>query len=147
MKSQTIHEVFIYLSVSDPKAAIKFYTEVFGAEELFKLTGTDGEIGHAEIKIGPATIMLSSEYPDLDIRSPLHYGGTGVRIHLHVDDVDTLAQMAARAGAKIIMQPADQPHGERQCRFRDPFGHEWLLGHEVEKLSKEEMQRRIDEAN
>lgn len=147
MNDQTIHEVYIYLCVSNPEKALDFYSEVFGAEELFRLTKPDGEIAHAEIKVGPATVMLAGEYPDLGIRSPLHYGGTGIRIHLHVDDVDALAQKAAGVGAKILMEPTDQPHGERQCRFRDPFGHEWLLGHEIEKLSPEEMQHRFDETD
>jgi uncharacterized glyoxalase superfamily protein PhnB len=38
---------------------------------------------------------------------------------------------AADAGAVILREPADQSHGERQCRLRDPFGHEWLLGHPI----------------
>jgi PhnB protein len=31
----------------------------------------------------------------------------------------------------VLREPTDEPHGERQCRIRDPFGHEWLLGHEL----------------
>jgi hypothetical protein len=27
---------------------------------------------------------------------------------------------------------------------RDPFGHEWLLGHELERRSDEEIRRRFD---
>lgn len=144
-KSLSIHEVFVYLCVSDPEAAIMFYKVVFDAEELLRLTGPEGEILHAEVKIGPATIMLSGEYPDFGIRSPQFYGGTATTIHLHVDDVDVLASRAEKAGAEIFIEPNDQPHGERQCKFRDPFGHEWLLGHEIEKLTVEEMQRRINE--
>lgn len=140
-----IHDVFIYLCVSDPEAAIKFYKEVFDAEEILRLTGPDDEIAHAEIRIGPATVMLSGEYPDYGIRSPEYYGGTPSRIHLHIDDVDALATIAEQAGAEILIEPNDQPHGERQCKFRDPFGHEWLLGHEIEKLTVDEMQQRINE--
>jgi uncharacterized glyoxalase superfamily protein PhnB len=40
------------------------------------------------------------------------------------------------------MAPADQFYGERSCRIRDPFGHQWLLGHEIERVSPDEMQRR-----
>jgi PhnB protein len=29
-------------------------------------------------------------------------------------------------------------------RIRDPFGHEWLLGHELEKLDNEEIRRRYE---
>lgn len=141
-----INEVFIYLCVTDPEAAISFYKQVFGAGELFRLTGPEGNIAHAEIKIGPAEIMIAGEYPDLNIRSPKYYGGTGIRIHLHVDDVDRLAERAEQAGAEIVMEPTDQPHGERQCRFRDPFGHEWLLGDGVEDASPEELQRRLNDS-
>lgn len=27
--------------------------------------------------------------------------------------------------------------------FRDPFGHEWILGHEIEQLTPEQMRRRF----
>jgi PhnB protein len=138
----TIHEVFPYLCVRGGNAAIEFYTRVFGAKETLRIPGSDGRIGHAQLAFGPATIMLADEHPEIGIRSPLAFGGTGIRIHLHVDNVDSLAKRAADAGATILMPPTDQPHGERQCRLRDPFGHEWLLGHEVEKVSPAEMQRR-----
>lgn len=143
-QSPSIQEVFIYLCVSDPGAAIEFYKEVFGAEELMRLTEANGEIAHAEIKIGPATVMLSGEYPDWGIHSPEFYGGTPARVHLHVDDVDSLSEAAKKAGAEILVEPSDQPHGERHSKFRDPFGHEWLLGHEIERLTAEEMQQRLN---
>lgn len=137
-----IHEVFPYLIVRGGAAAIEFYVKVFGAEETFKLAEPSGKVGHAELRFGPATVMVADEYPEAGILSPQAFGGSGVRIHLHVDDVDALAERAVAAGATIVMAPADQAHGERQCRLRDPFGHEWLLGHEIEEVSREEMQRR-----
>ena len=36
----------------------------------------------------------------------------------------------------------DEFYGERGCRLRDPFGHHWLIGHSIEKVTPEEMQRR-----
>ena len=126
-----IREVFPYLHVRGGAAAIDFYKRAFGAEEISRFAEPSGKIGHAELKLGPVTLMLADEYPDLGIRSPLAYGGTGTTIHLHVDNVDDLGQRAVEAGATMVMEPADQSHGERQCRIRDPFGHEWLLGHEI----------------
>ena len=129
----SIREVYLYLCVRGAAAAIEFYRRAFGAEEIFRLTEPEGQrIGHAELKLGPATLMLADEYPEYGILSPLAFGGTGTTIHLHVDDVDALAKRAVKEGATIVMEPADQAHGERQCRLRDPFGHEWLLGHEIE---------------
>ena len=142
----SIHEVFIYLIVRGGVDAIDFYTRVFGAKETFRLQDAGGRVGHAELQLGPVTVMLADEHPEANVLSPLAFGGTGTRIHLHVDDVDVLAQRAVDAGAVIVFGPEDQPHGERQCRFRDPFGHEWLLGHPIgEPLSNEDIERRYRE--
>jgi PhnB protein len=126
-----IHEVFVYLCVRGAAEAIGFYTRVFGARETMRIEGEDGRVGHAELKLGPATLMLADEHPELGIRSPLAFGGAGSCIHLHVDDVDTLAARAVEAGATMVREPTDYDHGERQARIRDPFGHEWLLGHPI----------------
>jgi uncharacterized glyoxalase superfamily protein PhnB len=136
-----IHEAIAYLIVDDASAALDYYRDIFGAEETFRLD-YEGKIGHAEMKFGPTTIMLADEFADHGIKGPLAFGGTGVRIHLHVDNVDTIAQHAAATGSTILYGPSDEPHGERQCRLRDPFGHEWLLGHQFEQLSEEEVRQR-----
>lgn len=129
--SSAVHEVFPYLCVRGAASAIDFYTRVFGARETQRIVDATGRVGHAELTLGSATVMLADEHPELDIQSPLTFGGTGVTLHLHVDDVDAIARRAADAGAVILREPADQSHGERQCRLRDPFGHEWLLGHPI----------------
>lgn len=140
-----INEVLPYLIARDAGAAIRFYTEAFGATEDFRITGDDGAVAHAELRFGTALVMIADEFPDAGILSPLSVGGTGSRLHLHVENVDALAERAVSAGAIYLLEPTDQPHGERQCRLRDPFGHEWLLGHPVESVSREEMQRRYTE--
>ena len=55
-----------------------------------------------------------------------------------------MTQQAVQAGATLIMEPADQFYGERAAKIRDPFGHEWLLGSEIEKVTPAEMQRRFN---
>jgi uncharacterized glyoxalase superfamily protein PhnB len=126
-----IREAFPYLCVKGGAAAIEFYRHVFGARELVRLDEPDGRVGHAELGFGPVTIMLADEFPELGILSPLAFGGSGMSIHLHVNDVDALTVRAVEAGATVVRAPADYDHGERQSRIRDPFGHEWLLGHEI----------------
>jgi PhnB protein len=138
-----IHEVFPYLCVRGGAAAIDFYVRIFGAQELMRLTYPDGRIAHAELKLGPATLMLTDEHPEYGIQSPLAFGGTGMTIHLHVDDVDALTARAVEAGATVLRPPTDEGHGERQAKVRDPFGHEWLLGHQLGAVSSEEIQRRF----
>ncbi len=137
-----IHEVYPYLRVHNAAEAIDFYSRAFGSKEQFRLTEPNGRIGHAEIKIGPTTVMLSDEHPENGIRGPRSLGGTTFSIHLHVDDVDQAYAQAIGAGATIVRPLQDQFYGERSGTVRDPFGHEWLLGGQIETVTTEEMQRR-----
>lgn len=138
-----IREVFAYLRVKGAAEAVAFYTQAFGAKECFRLTEPNGRVGHAELDFGGTVIMLSDEYPEWNILGPQTHG-VSVCIHLHVDNADAMAEQAIRAGAVMIRPAQDAFYGERSCVVRDPFGHEWLLGHEIEKVTPEEMQRRYD---
>jgi uncharacterized glyoxalase superfamily protein PhnB len=137
-----IHEVYPYLRVHSAAEAIDFYARAFGAQEQFRLTEPGGRIGHAEVKIGPTTVMLADEYPERGIHGPRSLGGTTFSIHLHVNDVDRAFAQAVGAGATIVRALQDQFYGERSGTLRDPFGHEWLLGGHIETVTPEEMQRR-----
>ena len=106
-----IHEVFPYLRTRDTNAAIEFYKQAFGATEDFRLTEPSGRIGHAELKFGQATIMVSDEYPEYGIHGPQEGVPTGFAIHLHVNDVDSLIKRAETAGAIVLMEPQDQFYG------------------------------------
>lgn len=137
-----IAEVFPYLCVSDTAAAIDFYHRAFGATEKFRLTEPGGRIGHAEMNFGGMTLMLCDEFPEYGIRSASSIGATPVTLHLHVDDADRMIDNAVRAGATLERPPTDAFHGERSGAVRCPFGHRWLIGHSIEDVSVEEMQRR-----
>lgn len=141
-ESFAVHEVYAYLRVRRAADAIEFYKKAFGATELFRLTEPAGRIGHAEIKLGTTTLMLSEEYPELGIVGPEALGGTTFAIHLHVDNADAWMARAVAAGAVITRPATDAFYGERSGTVRDPFGHEWLLGHQIEEVPVEEMQRR-----
>ena len=142
--TSAIREVFPYLRVRDTAEAMRFYAAAFGAKELFRLTEPSGRIGHAEMQLGPAVLMLSDPYPEYGLNAPAGDDDMGTTVHLHVENADVMAERAVAAGATMLMPPTDQFYGERSCRLRDPFGHTWLLGHEIEKLTPEEMQARYD---
>lgn len=137
-----IHELYAYLRVKRAAEAIEFYKKAFGATEKFRLVEPSGRIGHAELDFGKTTLMISEEYPEYGIRGPESLGGTTMSIHLHVDDADATMQRAIDAGATLLRPAQDHFYGERSGTVRDPFGHEWLIGHSIEELSPEEMQRR-----
>ncbi|MEZ4247882.1 MAG: VOC family protein [Polyangiales bacterium] len=140
-----VHELFAYLRVRDAAAALEFYARAFGATEKFRLTEPGGRVGHAELLFGDFVVMLSEEYPELGLVGPATLGGNTSSVHLHVDDCDAWTERALAAGATLVRGPTDQFYGERSATVRDPFGHEWMLGHEIEAVTPEEMQRRYDE--
>lgn len=139
-----MREMFPYLCVHDASAAVDFYGRVFGMTEKFRLTEPGGRIGHVELDFDGATLMLSEEFAEYGIRSPKSIGGTAVTIHLHVDNADEVVGKALQDGATLHMPLADQFYGERSGSFFDPFGHRWNVGHHIEDVSSEEMQRRYD---
>ena len=126
----------------DAARAIEFYKQAFGATEFMRLAEPSGKIGHAEMKIGDAVIMLADEYPDHGAISPQSLGGTAVTIHLYVGDVDALVTRAGAAGAKIERPPTDEFYGDRSATLSDPFGHRWMFASHIEDVSPEEMGRR-----
>ena len=140
----SIHEVYIYLRARNAEKAIDFYKDVFGAKEKFRLVEPGGRIGHIELSLGDTVIMLSDEFPEFDIHAPDPEGPSDFSIHLHVDDADALIAKCASAGATIIREATDQFYGERSGTIRDPFGYSWMIGHSIEEVEPEEMQRRYD---
>ncbi|ANB17338.1 VOC family protein [Dokdonella koreensis] len=139
-----VHELFAYLHVNDADAAIAFYARAFDATEKFRLTEPGGRVGHAELDFGGSTLMLAEEFPEFGIRSPPTIGDTTVTLHLHVDDADATIARAVAAGATLESAPKDAFYGERSGAIRDPFGHRWNIGHSIEEVAPEEMQRRYD---
>jgi PhnB protein len=134
-----------YLVVAGAAEAIAFYAKAFGATETMRLVEPSGRIGHAEITIGNALVMIADEHPEMGIRGPRALGGSPVTLVVQVDDVDAVATQAVAAGAKVVFPVKDQFYGERSGRFEDPFGHVWILSTHVEDVSPEEMQRRYGE--
>jgi PhnB protein len=138
----SIHELFAYIHVKGAAEAIDFYSKAFGAKEKFRLTEPDGRIGHAELDFGGTTLMLSEEFPEYGTQSPTALGGTSLTLHVHVDNADETIARAVAAGAIVTSPAQDQFYGERSGTVNDPFGHRWSIGHSLEALEPEEMQRR-----
>jgi PhnB protein len=132
-----------YLIVNDAARAIEFYKQAFGATEIMRLHGPGERIGHAEIRIGNSTIMIADEFPDFGAVSAQTLGGSPVKIHLQVDEVDAAAARAVAAGAKVLRPVQDQFYGERSGQFADPFGYTWMISTQIEELSAEEIERRF----
>ncbi len=134
-----------YLVASNAAEMLDFYKKVFGAVETMRLQQPDGRIGHAQITINGASIMLADEFTEMGFLSPKSLGGarSPVSIHLYVENVDEVYKKALAAGATSLREPVDQFYGDRNAQVRDPSGHCWDISMRIENISPEEMEKRF----
>ena len=137
-------QVIPYLTIDGAAQAIEFYGKVFGARERMRMPSPDGKIGHAELEIGDALIMLSDEHPEMGARGPKSIGGSPVTIAVYVEDVDAVFQRAIENGASSTRDVEDQFYGDRSGQFTDPFGHKWNVATHVEDVPPDEMAKRME---
>src|ERR1043165_9300156 len=143
-ETNPVRSMSLYICVANASAAIDFYRAAFGAKEMWRLVEPGGKIGHAEIQIGNTSLMLSDEYPDYNTLSPETIGGSPVKIHLDVTDVDAFAERAIKAGATFVRPIADQFYGDRSGQLADPFGYTWVVSTHIKDVPVEEMQKEVD---
>jgi uncharacterized glyoxalase superfamily protein PhnB len=126
-----------YLSVMDVKKELEFIQQVFGGIIKEQLKLPDGSVSHSEIYIGDSLIMMGkTRAGELATQSMLY---------VFVADCDYTYKKGIEAGASSIVEPADQFYGDRSAGFIDPSGIQWYVATRIEKLSQEEMRRRMNE--
>ena len=135
------HSVTPYMICKGAAEAIEFYKKAFGAVEVMRMAGPNGQIGHAEIKIGDSHIMLSDEHPEMGIYSPQHYGGSPISVLIYVENADATVNAAVAAGAKVTRRLKDEFYGDRAGTVVDPFGHQWYVHTHIKDVSLEELQK------
>ncbi len=138
------HSVTPYLMIKGAAEAIDFYKQAFDAIEIFRLSHPNGQIGHAEIKIGDSSIMLADPCEQGAFRPPLALGGSSVGLHIYVEDSDAQFAQAVRAGAKEIKPVQDQFYGDRTGTLEDPYGHIWFIATHKEDIAPEEINKRAE---
>jgi PhnB protein len=140
------HSVTPYLIIKGAADAIEFYKKAFGATELFRMEH-QGQVGHAELKIGDSPIMLADEQPAMGYVGPKTLGGTPVSLMIYVEDVDTIYNQAIKAGGAEVKALQDQFYGDRSGTLKDPFGHVWTVATHKEDVTPEEMDKRVKAAH
>jgi PhnB protein len=131
-----------YLGIDRAADAIEFYKKAFGATQVMRLDMPDGEVGHAELRIGDSAIMLGSPCDEMALRNPDEH--TSVGLHLYVNDVDAQFKQAVAAGATVVSEPKDQFYGDRSASVKDPFGHLWFLASRKEDLTEAQIRERAE---
>lgn len=136
------HHLTPYLIVDGASKAIDFYKKVFGAVEKMRMPSPGGKVGHAELTLGDAMIMLADEHPEMGHRGPHAYTGSAISLMVYVPDVDATVKTAAAAGAKVVRPVENQFYGDRLGTIEDPFGHQWHVATHVEDVPPDELAKR-----
>ena len=113
------HSVTPWIISRDSARLIEFLSAAFGAEEIARVVGEDGSIGHAEVRIGDSVVMMFDAKP--------HWPDTPAFLRLYVADGDAVFQQALRAGATSVTEMTHLFWGDRVGRVRDPFGNLWWI--------------------
>jgi PhnB protein len=121
----------------DTAGLIAFLKSAFAAQELARIPNQRGGIGHAEVSIGDAIVMMFDAGPD--------WPETPAFLRLYVDDTDKTFQRAVGAGATPVTDPVELAFGERVCRVRDPFGNIWWIHTRIAELGWNEIEQRMAE--
>ncbi len=137
------HTITPHLVCRGAANAMAFYKKAFGAEEIMRMSGPDGQsIMHGEMKIGDSIFFVNDEFPGMCV-SPQGLNGSPVTIHLYVEDCDAVFNRAAAAGAQPAMPLADMFWGDRYGLLIDPFGHRWSVASHIEDVSPQECMKRM----
>jgi PhnB protein len=129
-----LHTVTPYVLVENAQALLDFVTKVFDAERRELIRRPDGTIGHAEVIIGNSVIMLADKPPEREAMP--------ASLYVYVDDTDARYKRALDAGAKSVMEPADQFYGDRNAGVKDLTGNIWWIATHIEDVSADELARR-----
>ncbi len=126
--------------------AIEFYATAFGAEPIAgSFVDPDGNVIHAEIRIGDSVIFLTDEGDENGAAPSSVAGRVTAIMAINIPDVDVMWDRALEAGCEVIYPLDNHFYGDRGGRLRDPFGHQWMLSTHIEDVDAEEMQRRMQQ--
>jgi len=123
-----------YLVVEGAAALIDFVKAAFGAEEVLRMPRPDGAVGHAELRIDGAALMLGEACAG--------YGAMPASLYLYRPDVDAVYARALAAGAVSERGPEDLFYGDRVASVRDAHGNRWSIATHIEDVPPEDLPAR-----
>lgn len=112
------HTITPYVTVPQAAELIDFVKNAFGAEELFRGTGSAGGI-HAEVRIGDSMMMIGGGPAFRGTPNPTAF-------QYYVPNVDEVYERAVAAGATVMME-VNENHGDRFGAVKDPSGNDWYI--------------------
>ena len=121
----SIHPCLFY---RDANAAITWLNETFGFETVMNVPGPEGSVAHAELRYGPAIIMVGSAGNQPESLSPRDLPGHNQSIYLYTADIRAHYDHAKAAGAEIFRDYEEPDYGGAGYSAYDLEGHQWSFG-------------------
>ncbi len=140
------HTLTMSMTIKDCARAIDFYKRAMGAEEVERFDAPDGSgVWHAELRIGDSALYVNEEMPMSHAKAPSTANPSPAGLWLYVRDCDGAYRRAMDAGAKSVMEPADQFWGDRVGSVIDPYGYHWTFATHIKDMTRDEMRRAGEE--
>jgi PhnB protein len=113
-----------YLVVDGADRTIQFLADVFGATELRRFPDDQGQVMHAEVRLGDSVIMLGDKAEG--------WPACPAYVHVYVPDVDATYQSALDWGATSVQAPTQKDDEDKRGGVTDPGGTTWWIATKVE---------------
>ncbi|WP_433079617.1 VOC family protein [Dactylosporangium sp. CA-052675] len=119
------------LTYPDVRRAVAWLEAAFGFAERVRI----GENHRAQMRAGEGAIIVADDGSER--RAPEPGAGVTHAVMVRVDDIDAHCERARGAGARIVMEPAEFPYGERQYQAEDLAGHRWTFSQTLADVEPE----------
>jgi PhnB protein len=130
------HSVTPWMIGRDTAGLIDFLVRVFAAVETARVVDENGQIGHAEVRIGDSVVMMFDK-PD--------WPPTPAFLRLYVADAAAAHDRVVAAGGRSVTKPTHLFWGDIVCRVSDPFGNLYWIHQRIEEVTEDEVIRRMSD--
>jgi uncharacterized glyoxalase superfamily protein PhnB len=120
-----MHDITVSFHPVGAMRFIEFLEQAFSAGRVEVHQSPEGIVLHAKIRIGDSVVELGEAHGE--------WQPIATTVYLYVPDVDDAYRRALAAGATSVIEPADQPYGDRNGGVKDAFGHTWYLSSPIRK--------------
>jgi lactoylglutathione lyase len=118
------------LSVSDLSRSLVFYRDLLSGVVSYRFP-EQGEPAFVVVTLGESSELglgAMSDGGEAIHGEPLRpASGHRIELCVYVDDVDAVVQAARASSFAVVVEPKDQPWGERIAYLRDPDGNLVML--------------------
>ena len=108
-----------YFTLAGAESFVDYMVIVLGAKVIKDSRNISGTIKHVRLKIEDSIIMLNE--------ADKNYPPNQSQMHLYVESVESIYNLAIANGSVSLMSPMLRSHGDKMAGFKDPFGNIWWV--------------------